>query len=332
MAHSAEEEVARDYLCFGAPDGVVVVCDATCLERNLNLVLQTMEITGKVVVCVNLMDEARRKGVHLNLESLSKQLGVPVIPTAARSGKGLDELLEAVETVLEGSYEGTPLKIRYLRSIEEAAALLEPVVREVCGERLSPRWLALRLLDADPSLLSSLETYLGFDPTRDERISKTLAQARKHLLDDGISQSELRDKIVSCIVLTAEGICADTVTRQPTRQDLRDRRLDRVLTNKWTGFPIMIALMAVIFWLTITGSNYPSELLSTGLFWIQDRLTELFWAMGAPPWLEGLLVQGVYRVLAWIMKTDRYPAREDKELVRQTAKKLLNCPDRFQYA
>ena len=92
MPHSAEEEVARDFICFGRPDAVIVVCDATCLERNLNLVLQTIEITQNVVVCVNLMDEAKRKKIHIDLETLSKRLGVPVIGTVARKKRSLDRL------------------------------------------------------------------------------------------------------------------------------------------------------------------------------------------------------------------------------------------------
>ena len=108
LAHSAEEEVARDFLCLSHPDAVVVVCDATCLERNLNLVLQTAEITPRVVVCVNLMDEARKKGVAPDLELLSRRLGLPVVATAARSGEGLSALLDAVERVCEESPPAPP--------------------------------------------------------------------------------------------------------------------------------------------------------------------------------------------------------------------------------
>lgn len=96
MSNSVEEEVARDFLCFGNTDATVIVTDATCLERNLNLVLQTLEITPDVVVCVNLMDEARKKKININLKELSKQLGVPVVGNNARSGGGLNELMDAV--------------------------------------------------------------------------------------------------------------------------------------------------------------------------------------------------------------------------------------------
>ena len=117
-ARSAEEEAARDFLCWGGADGAVVVCDATCLERNLNLVLQTIELQPRTVVCVNLMDEAARKGVEVDLEELSRRLGVPVVGTAAGRGEGLDALLDAVEQVLEK--EPVARTPRYLPPIERA--------------------------------------------------------------------------------------------------------------------------------------------------------------------------------------------------------------------
>ena len=108
LAHSAEEEVARDFLCFGGADAVAVVCDATCLERNLNLVLQTLELNPRVVVCVNLMDEARRKGIHIDLSLLSQRLGVPVIGTVGRKKRSLHTLLDALDQVAEGTTPTPP--------------------------------------------------------------------------------------------------------------------------------------------------------------------------------------------------------------------------------
>lgn len=301
MAHSAEEEVARDFVCFGNPDAVVVVCDATCLERNMNLVLQTVEITPNVVVCVNLMDEAERKGIRLDLDQVAERLGVPVIPAAARSGKGLDELMQAVCDRLDEEEKGETIQIRYIRPIEDAIAVLQPAVETVCGDTVNARWLALKLLDYDASLIHALNESLGFDVTGDTLILEKLEEAKQIIQSRGISLEELRDKIVSCIVLTAEDICNDVVHHERTKREIRDRKIDRILTSKWTGFPIMLLLLGVIFWLTITGANYPSQLLSDGLFWIQDRLMDLFILIGAPVWLRSMLVEGVYRVLAWVV-------------------------------
>jgi len=301
MAHSAEEEVARNFICFGSPDAVVVVCDATCLERNLNLVLQSIEITGKVVVCVNLMDEAKKKNIRIDLDGLSKKLGVPVVGTTARKKRSLDRLMQSVDELLYGEGERTPIRIRYIEPIEEAIGIIEPLAAEKAGGRINPRWLNLKLLDSDETLLTALRDYLGFDLLEDGEIRNALERAWLHLSDNGISRESLRDKIVSCLVLTAEALCLDTVTFEKTGYDATDRKIDRLLTSRLTGFPIMLGLLALIFWITITGANYPSQWLSTLFLKLQNKLTELFVFLNAPDWLHGALVLGVYRVLAWVV-------------------------------
>lgn len=299
MAHSAEEEVARDFICFGDPDAVIVVCDATCLERNFNLVLQTLEITNNVVVCVNLMDEAKKKNIKIDLDAISRKLGVPVVGTTARNKKTLDKLMQAVAQ-LEAKAP-SPIKIKYPQPIEDAIAHLEPVLRKFPLKNTPTHWLSLKLLDHDPTLTQSLRTYLGHNILDNKDVADALAQAKQILSAGGIDSHSLRDKIVSSIVLTAEEICSDTVHFDKTKYAARDRTIDKFLTSKWTGFPVMIALLLGIFWLTITGANYPSQVIADGLFWIQDRLTDVFQYWGAPDWLHGMLVLGVYRVLAWVV-------------------------------
>ncbi|ERJ00320.1 MULTISPECIES: ferrous iron transport protein B [Eubacteriales] len=301
LAHSAEEEVARDFICFGGADGVAVVCDATCLERNLNLVLQTIEITPNVVVCVNLMDEAKKKQIDIDLEQLSRNLGVPVVGAAARSGKGLRELMEALSSVTHEGRPTPPDPIRYTAPIEAAIASLQPLLEGRLAGKLSSRWVALKLLDQDDSLTASLRTHLGFDPLADPAVAAALDGARARLAAEGITPEGLRDRVAAAIVLAAEGACADSVTLRRAESRDRDRKIDAVLTNKWTGIPIMLTLLAAVFWLTITGANYPSQWLSDALFWVQDRLTDLFVYLHAPDWLHGALVLGVYRVLAWVV-------------------------------
>ncbi|GAE87131.1 ferrous iron transport protein B [Acetivibrio straminisolvens JCM 21531] len=163
MANSVEEEVARDFVCFGQPDATVVVTDATCLERNLNLVLQTLEITNKVVVCVNLIDEAERKKIRIDYNKLSKHLGVPVIPTNARSSKGLGELMDAVYDISTKDITVHPIKITYDDIVEEAIEMVQPKIEDIAGEKISSRWIALKLLDGDNTLLESLNNFLGFN-------------------------------------------------------------------------------------------------------------------------------------------------------------------------
>ncbi|NLU32794.1 MAG: ferrous iron transport protein B [Clostridiaceae bacterium] len=304
MANSVEEGVARDFICFGDPDAVIVVTDATCLERNLNLVLQVLEVTGNVVVCVNLIDDARRRKIRIDLEELSRLLGVTVAGTSARSGKGLDRLMDEVWTVTHekpGCCRGSPLKIRYHEAVESAVGLMEPSLEAALNKKLCARWTALRLLEGDENLLESIRNYLGYDLLALEAVSNSFQKARKILIDAGIDQDLFRDIIVSGIVRKAEEISRRVVAMEEPGHYTRDRKIDRVLTSRTWGIPIMIAMLGVILWITITGANYPSALLADALFWVEDQMTALFLSIGAPAWLHGLLVTGMYRTLAWVV-------------------------------
>ncbi|MEG2081604.1 MAG: ferrous iron transport protein B [Oscillospiraceae bacterium] len=301
MAHSTEEEVARNFICFGKPDGVVVVCDATCLERNLNLVLQAMEISPNVLVCVNLMDEAAAKSITLDLPRLSGKLGVPVVGTIARNKNGLTELLSALDLLTLPMGAQNPLRLPYPKPIERAIAIVEPTLEHITGGRVNARWLSLKLLDYDSSLISDLRAYLGYDILKNEEVLRVLALATKVLHDSGIDRALLRDSIVSCIVETAENICEDIVHYGTSLYAEKDRKIDKILTGKLTAYPIMLLLLAVVFWITIVGANYPSQLLSQVLFWFGDKISIFFSAIALPLWLNNLLVLGVYRVLAWVV-------------------------------
>ena len=298
LAQSAEEAAARNFLCFGESDAAVIVCDATTLERNLNLVLQVLELTGRAVVCVNLMDEAEKKGVRVDLAKLSAELGVPAVGPSARSGRGLRSLVETVQSVLPRDPE--PKRIRYLPALENALEILEPVLRTKLGGKLPARWTALRLLDPDEALLSAVEAHLSFPLRQDPEVKRALFKAGRYLEEQGLIDERLRDAMVSCIVLRAEEVCCEAVSR-PAACCARDRRLDRVFTGKWTGFPVMLLLLALIFWITVAGANYPSQLLSRGLFWVEDRLRAGLTALSPPEWAVGLLIDGMFHVLAWVV-------------------------------
>ncbi|MDR0861282.1 MAG: ferrous iron transporter B [Oscillospiraceae bacterium] len=231
-ARSGEEEITREFLASGRADIVVVVCDAMCLERNLILALQIMAITPRVILCVNMMDEAKKRGVKVDLARLEKSLGVPVVPASARRRGGLDALIAAVRRLMTDS--------------------VTPRAYRVCAPR---------------SLL--------------------VGDAR-------------RDEISRAYVLSAERFARASVT-VPRGAYARDRRVDRVLTGSVCGTAVMLGLLGVIFWLTISGANAASSALAAGLFWVQDRLSAFLLALGAPDWLHGALVLGVYRTLAWVV-------------------------------
>ena len=219
--HSAEEAVACDFVRGGKADAVVVVCDATCLERTLVLALQMHSVTPNTIVCVNLLDEARHKRIHIDLPALQAQLGMPVVGVTARKKKTLRALLDALDAVM-------------------AAPQPRP--------------------DGAPE---------AGDPADDVR--------------------------------RAEVICHAAVRRETPEYAARDRRLDRLLTSRATGYPIMLLGLAAVLWLTIAGANAPSEWLAHFFGWVQGRFSALLIFLHAPPWLQGLLVEGMFRTLAWVV-------------------------------
>lgn len=232
MSHSAEEEVARDCILKGDPDAVMVVCDATCLERNLNLVLQIKEIAPRVLLCVNLMDEARKKGIVIHLDILEQELSIPAVGIEARNAVGIEQMMETLDRITNEEKQET----------------------ENTGE--------------------NIEDFID-DTYWEER---TTAHVKE-----------------------AERIAKLAVSYEKKDYLKRDRRLDSLFTSKRTGFPIMFLMLLLIFWITIVGANYPSQLLSNLLFAAGDKLEMFFRYINLSPALTGILVQGMYRVLAWVV-------------------------------
>ncbi len=298
LSHSKEEEVARDFICFGGIDAVIVVCDATCLERNLNLVLQTMEITSKVIVCINLMDEAKKRNIDIDMKALTDKLGTIVLPITARSKTGLDTLDEALYqlNLPENKYE-----IRYPNAIESALNQLVETIEILNTSSLSSRWIALKLLEGDQSLIDSLSRYHQINYLQDEELNRKLTLALYELENQQIARDNIKDHIVSKLICTAEQIAKEVVKEHNSRKADRDRKIDRFFTNRITGIPVMILLLLLIFWITITGANYPSSLLSDFFSTIQIKLTDFFHYLNAPDWLHEALILGIYRVVTWVI-------------------------------
>lgn len=299
MSHSEEEEIARDYICFEKPDAVIVVCDAVCLERNFNLVLQIMEISDRVLICINMMDEAEKKHINIDMEGISSMLGVPVIGVEARKKKSLQPLVKVLDSF---SAEASGLfRIQYAKPLEEAVEILEPVLQKQAGDYISCRWLALRILEADCSFRSSLLAHFKEDIYENAEVKEALQQARSVLNRYNISEENVKDKIVEGLVKKAEQISRCHVSFESQNYNERDRRIDKILTGRLLGYPAMALLLAFTFWLTISGANYPSALLSSFFFYIEDRLMDFALFLNCPGWLSGVLITGMYRVLAWVV-------------------------------
>jgi ferrous iron transport protein B len=302
LSASTDEEIARDFVLFGRPDCVVVVVDATALERNLNLVLQVLELTDRVVVCLNLSDEARRKGIVVDHRALAREVGVPVVPTAARTGEGLSTLVRSVAEVAAGRARTRPRRLPATPAVEGAIASLVPLIEAVSPGLPNVRWVATRLLDGDARVERALATgELGdgkaeVDTTALAALIAAADWRRAELA------GAFRDEVVEAIYEEASGIARRTVRRadERPRRDL-DATIDRLLTSRLWGLPIMLLGLAVVFWITIVGANYPSQAIAWALFGIEEWAAAAFESLSAPDWLTGLLWDGVWRSLAWVV-------------------------------
>lgn len=297
---SAEEEVARDFICFHKSDAIIIVCDASLLERNLPFILQVLEVTQNAVVCVNLMDEAKRKGITPDLGIISARLSIPVIGTVARRKKNLADLCDAVQDIIDNPPKKAALKVTYCEEIETAVTVLEPVVSDL-QTQFSSRWLSLKLLENDAELLQKITEVLGIEFLQNERLKNTLNVANAYLNSHGFDHLKRKTVFAETLALTAETICKGAVKENASGYTTFDRKLDKILTGKYSAYPFMLLLLALIFWITVSGANYPSSWLSQLFSYLEGKLDLLFLNLNAPWWLHGLLVSGVFRVVSWVV-------------------------------
>ena len=288
FVHSEEERVARDFLCFNKSKVTIMVCDSTLIERNLNLVLQTLEITKNVVVCLNLYDEALKNDIKIDVKRLSNILKVPVVITNASKGIGINKLMEEVEKLAVNSINDS-FVTTYDKDIELSIEKLSKYLDDK-KININKRWLSLRLLEDDKTLIKSLNKELNYDIYEDNELIKLLDKER---------EENINEKVVSQILTNAKNITEACVSYNNKNYQERNRKIDRILTSKITGIPIMLILFLFVFWITITGANYPSELLSNFLFSLENPLYNILSFL--PDFIRNMIVYGGYRVLAWVV-------------------------------
>lgn len=289
MAHSREEEVTRNFICFEDCDVCVVVCDATCLERNLNLVLQTLEITDRVIVCVNLCDEAEKKHIHIDQEKLAHALGVDVVMMSARSDIGLEELKDALASCQVKKQTKHTAKVRYNEAIESALIKIETVIK--C-KQLNERFLALKLLEGDTQFETCIQNINEVQPV--------VEQERERLRDAGM-EGQLEDEIVHAISQKAAAISGECITFDDIHYYERDRKIDQIVTHKVWGVLLMIALLGVIFWITIYAANIPSAMLTDMFGWGEGKLNQFLIGLEVDETLRSICMDGIYKTLAWVI-------------------------------
>lgn len=296
-AHSAEEEVTRDYVCFGDAEAAIVVCDATCLERNLNLALQVMEVQKRTLLCVNLLDEAERKGITVDLYGIREQLGIPVVGVTARSGKGLEWLTEETASLCAAP----PPMVRTTQYDEVTERCLSVLEKALASIGIEGRWLAIRLLEEDDAFCHAAQTGLGTAFLERSEILAAQEEVETLLRECGKDRQMIRDGIVSARIESAQRIASQTVHVKETQRQQRSRRIDALLTSRAFGIPVMLCLLALIFFLTISGANVPSGWLSSLFGYAEEWLVRALVWMHAPDWMVELLAYGAFRVLGWVV-------------------------------
>lgn len=292
---SLEEQVASDYLMFQKPDVAIVVCDATCLERNLNLALQMMQMCLKTVLCVNMMDEAAKQGLNIRLEELQNQLQIPVVGISARNRRGLEDLKKAVRQAFESTETVSKNKLLDLPdwlevSVARIASYIDPT-------GTVPDSAAQRALVTGEAFVEKLMEV----STVPAELQVAVQEERRRLLTLGYTREKLVATLVSASYEAARRLCEQTVRKASAETEKRQLSIDRLLSNKWIGFGVMLCLLAAILFITIIGANRPSEWLSSLFSRGENALHDALTALGLPVVLIDLLVSGIFRVTGWVV-------------------------------
>ena len=291
--HSKEEEVASEFLCFQRVDEAIVVCDATSLERNLYLALQILETGIKTTLCINLLDEARKKGVMLNLPLLSRELGVNVVGTAARDGEGIDKLINS----LSNKTYLTPLKIKYDASIEQAVEYIIPEIKKLKIDNVNEKWLALRLLEKEAAVIRYLEKQYSVNQL--EGLYEAVEKAVNFYNSNSQKEVEISEAISANLFKIAEAVAKKTTVKKPNSEAIYKH--DKIFTKRVSSYFVLMLILFVIFYITIIGANYPSQWLSVFFSFAESKLSTFFTNIGAPVFLKEMLVNGGFRVLGWVV-------------------------------
>ena len=291
FSYSQEEEVAREFICFGKYDVLVVVCDMTCIERNISILFQILEMNKKVILCLNLCDEARDKNIIVDINKMEKELKIPIIKTSVKENIGIEELKDKIRYVLDNKYEFKDNDLKYEEEIEKK-------VTSIC-EKLdflkstdNKRWISLRILDSDEDFFSFMKSHL----TEDE--NEKLKLLREEYNEGNFK--EVRENIIETIYEKCKSIRSNYVEQKGDKY-LRDRKIDDIITSKKFGIPIMISLIAVILFITINLSNIPSSILSNMFNYLEEKLSIFLNYLHFPVFIHDMLVYGIFRVTGWVI-------------------------------
>ncbi len=303
LFHGSPEEMhASDFLTFTKHDAVIVVCDATCLERNLNLALQISMVCPKTILCINMMDEAIARGIKIDLSSLENRLKMPVVGITAKSKRGLDALIKRTTETAQLETSRTRIPYKLPQPIEEAITNIEQCLLTCLDQNafFPTHFVAMRLLLGSLGTIEALEGGMSADQII--RLKTVVDEQVRSLLKQGCPLSQCVDTVISQSYRTASHHCHQVISKpEVCKIGQRHLRIDQALCSKHVGIALMIALLALVFYITLTGANMPSQWLTDAFYRLEPSLLWLCDTLHFPSWLTGALVYGMYRVASWVI-------------------------------
>ncbi len=287
---SQEEEVSREFICFGKYDCIVVVCDMCCIERNLNIFYQTIEMNKNVILCLNLYDEAIKKNIKVDIKKLESKLGVPIVVTSVKENYGIENLKDKISDVINSQYTFKCEDIDYGDEINNEICNIMNELQYIKSFD-NKYWLSLRIMDSDEKFFDFMENHLT------ESELNIIRDLQSKYIENN---SKTREYIVEEIYKNCSKIKKSCVQQEGDKH-LKDRKIDNIVTSKKYGVPIMIGILAIVLFITISLSNIPSSMLSQLFNYLEVKLSDLLLSIKIPTFLHDMLVYGVFRVTGWVI-------------------------------
>lgn len=294
LSNSEEEEIARNYICLGDANVIVVVADATSLERNLNLFFQVYEIADNVVLCINLIDEASKRGIEIDLNKLENEINAPVVFVSAREKIGIEQLKSKIEKYSKRICKKEK-NIIYEDSIEKCIKKIEYELKGKIKKNENDhkiRWIALRLLENNKKLTESISKV--FD------INHEVLKKIKSIVKNELGYIDINDKLAKSIITKSEEVYKSVVINNGKSLKLQ-KSMDKIAVSRITGIPLMILTLIIVLWITITLANYPSQILTLFFFKIREYFICFVEYFQFPLWFSSMLIDGVFTTLSWVV-------------------------------
>ncbi len=294
---SKEECVARDFLCFSDSERILVVADAVTLERNLFFVYQIAELKKKTLLCVNLLDDARKKGVLLDLKLLSYELGIEVIGTSAKNNEGLKELEDAI---INDCFK-IPKSLKYSADIKSVVECIYSAIYKLPLKQIDKNWLSLRLLEGEKEFLKSLNEYLGYDILKNDEVVNAVKKAKEILKQKRLTQEDFFEMVTEEIFGFAQNTINKVTISKCNNAIKRQISIDKFVTGKYTSYLFFTILLFVVFYITVIGANVPSQYLSLFFTNAEKYVYAFLSSLKLNQFAVDFLVKGGFRVLGWVV-------------------------------